>query len=186
MLKADAELAWTYFDWGAKNFNGMVPATSWMEFGKQAGYPFTTMWDVGTHILATSVGTASRHHRASRIRNDHQPHHSFLGETSFRYAGGKLPHTERALRAQGDQRDGFDSADTGRLLVALKILDNATAGAFPVFDLVSKLVFQAGAQGRRNACCERERPDLVGACEQLCRLCRSRLQPVGRIDQAGL
>ncbi|UVK57314.1 DUF3131 domain-containing protein (plasmid) [Mesorhizobium sp. AR02] len=141
-LKADAELAWTYFDWGAKNYNGMVPATSWVEYGKQAGYPFTTMWDLGTHILAALsaqrlgiIGQAEFETTISRII-------AFLGETSFRYAGGQLPHTERALKAQSGQRDGFDSADTGRLLVALKILDSSTSGAFPVFDLVSSWSFK--------------------------------------------
>jgi peptidoglycan/xylan/chitin deacetylase (PgdA/CDA1 family) len=137
VLKADAELAWCYFDRGAKSFNGMVPATSWVEFGKVAGYPFTTMWDVGTHILATlsaqRLGIIAQQQfetTVSRIL-------AFLGETNFRYAGGNLPHTERALGSKSGAREGFDSADTGRLLIALKILDQHTAGAFPVFKLVS-------------------------------------------------
>jgi len=146
-LKADAELAWTYFDWGAKHYNGMVPATSWMEFGKQAAYPFTTMWDVGTHILAALsaerlgiIGQPTFETTISKII-------AFLGQTSFRYAGGKLPHTERALTSQNDEHDGFDSADTGRLLIALKILDSYTAGAFPVFDLVSGWSFKPVLKG---------------------------------------
>ncbi|WP_256751142.1 DUF3131 domain-containing protein [Mesorhizobium sp. Mes31] len=147
VLKADAALAWSYFDWGAKNYNGMVPATSWIEFGKQTGYPFTTMWDVGSHILAALsaerlgiIGQAEFETTISRII-------AFLGETNFRYAGGKLPHTERALKPQDGQREGFDSADTGRLLIALKILDNYTAGAFPVFDLVSGWSFKPVLKG---------------------------------------
>lgn len=141
ILKADAEFAWTYFDWGARNFNGIVPATSWMEFGKQAGYPFTTMWDVGTHILATlsaqQLGIIDQREFETTISRILE----FLGQTSFQYAGGNLPHTERALSAKDDERDGFDSADTGRLLIALKILDQHTAGAFPVFKLVSNWSF---------------------------------------------
>ncbi|MES0051318.1 MULTISPECIES: DUF3131 domain-containing protein [unclassified Mesorhizobium] len=147
VLKADAALAWSYFDWGAKNYNGMVPATSWIEFGKQTGYPFTTMWDVGSYILAALsaerlgiIGQTEFETTVSRII-------AFLGETSFRYAGGKLPHTERALKSQAGQRDGFDSADTGRLLIALKILDNYTSGTFPVFDLVSGWSFKPVLKG---------------------------------------
>ncbi|AZN97298.1 DUF3131 domain-containing protein [Mesorhizobium sp. M9A.F.Ca.ET.002.03.1.2] len=147
ILKADAELAWRYFDWGSKNFNGMVPATSWIESGKQAGYPFATMWDVGTQILATLS--------AQRLGIIDQPSFetiimrivAFLKESNFRYAGGKLPHTERPLGSQGGQREGFDSADTGRLLVALKILDQHTAGAFPIFDLVSGWSFKPVLKG---------------------------------------
>ncbi|WP_421915186.1 DUF3131 domain-containing protein [Mesorhizobium sp.] len=141
MLKADAELAWSYFDWGARNFNGIVPATSWMEFGKQAGYPFTTMWDVGTHVLATlsaqQLGIIDQREFETTISRILE----FLGQTSFQYAGGNLPHTERALTDKGGEREGFDSADTGRLLIALKILDQHTAGAFPVFKLVSSWSF---------------------------------------------
>ncbi|MDX8533361.1 DUF3131 domain-containing protein [Mesorhizobium sp. VK25A] len=140
-LRADAELAWTYFDWGAKNFNDMAPATAWVEFGKQTGYPFTTMWDIGSNILAAVS--------AHRLRIIDQPAFekminrilAFLGEGDFSFAGVKLPNTERRLSSKGGERDGFDSADVGRLLVALKILDSYTAGAFPVFKLVSHWSF---------------------------------------------
>ncbi|UVK39331.1 DUF3131 domain-containing protein [Mesorhizobium sp. AR10] len=147
VLKADAELAWSYFDWGSKNYNGMVPATSWIESGKQKGYPFTTMWDVGTHILATlsaqRLGIIDQRSFETTITRII----AFLDESSFRYAGGRLPHTERALGSQGGQREGFDSADTGRLLIALKILDQHTAGAFPIFNLVSNWSFKPVLKG---------------------------------------
>jgi hypothetical protein len=101
------------------------------------------MWDVGSLVLATLsaerlgiIGQSEFEKRISRII-------AFLGETSFRYAGGKLPNTERALSSKSSERNGFDSADTGRLLIALKILDTYTAGAFPVLDLVSGWNFKS-------------------------------------------
>lgn len=140
-LRADAELAWTYFDWGARNYNGMAPATSWIEFGKQTGYPFVTMWDVGSHILAAVSAQRLRIIEQTEFEKTINRILAFLGEGDFRLAGAKLPNTERRLSARGGERDGFDSADVGRLLVALKILDSYTAGAFPVFKLVQHWSF---------------------------------------------
>ncbi|MBZ9991837.1 DUF3131 domain-containing protein [Mesorhizobium sp. BH1-1-5] len=141
VLKADAELAWTYFDWGAKNFNGMAPATAWVEFGRSTGYPFTTMWDIGSNILAAVsahrlgiIDQTAFEKMTNRIL-------AFLGQGDFSFARVKLPNTERRLSSKGGERDGFDSADAGRLLVALKILDSYTAGAFPVFKLVQHWSF---------------------------------------------
>ncbi|MDX8442360.1 DUF3131 domain-containing protein [Mesorhizobium australafricanum] len=140
-LRADAELAWTYFDWGAKNFNGMAPATSWIEFGKQTGYPFTTMWDTGSHILAAVSAQRLRIIDQTEFEKMINRILAFLGQGDFSFAGVKLPNTERRLSSKGGERDGFDSADVGRLLVALKILDSYTAGAFPVFKLVQHWSF---------------------------------------------
>lgn len=140
-LKEDAALAWSYFDWGAKKFHGMVPATSWMENGQQQGYPFTTMWDAGTYILA-----AVSAHRLGIIDQEKFEKTintilTFLGASSFRYAGANLPQAERSLASQADQREGFDSADTGRLLISLKILSEYGYGKFPVQRLVASWDF---------------------------------------------
>jgi len=140
-LRADAELAWTYFDWGARNYDGMAPATSWIEFRKQTGYPFITMWDIGSQILAAVSAQRLRIIDQTEFEKMINRILAFLGEGDFKLAGAKLPNTERRLSAKGGERDGFDSADVGRLLVALKILDSYTAGAFPVFKLVSHWSF---------------------------------------------
>ena len=140
-LRADAELAWTYFDWGAKHYNGMAPATSWIESGRQTGYPFITMWDIGSHILAAVSAQRLRIINQTEFETMINRILAFLGRGDFRFAGVKIPNTERRLSSRGGERDGFDSADTGRLLVALKILDSYTAGAFPVFKLVQHWSF---------------------------------------------
>ncbi|TPK94817.1 MULTISPECIES: DUF3131 domain-containing protein [unclassified Mesorhizobium] len=135
-LRADAELAWTYFDWGARHYHGMAPATSWIESGKQTGYPFVTMWDIGSHILAAVSAQRLRIIDQAEFEKTIDRILAFLGQGDFSFAGAKLPNTERRLSSKGGERDGFDSADTGRLLVALKVLDSYTEGAFPVFKLV--------------------------------------------------
>lgn len=136
-LRRDAELAWRYFDWGMREFNGLAPGTSWMEDGKQQGYPFATMWDIASMVMATVsakrlglIDDASLEERSRRMVE-------FLGEESFRYAGVKLPPAERRLSTQAGERKGFDSADTGRLLIALKVLDNETSGSLGIDKLVA-------------------------------------------------
>lgn len=140
-LQADAELAWRYFDWGTQTFNGIAPGTSWMEDGKQQGYPFATMWDVASCIMAAVsakrlglIDGQALEERGRRIVE-------FLGEQSFRHAGVKLPPAERRLSKKAGERQGFDSADTGRLLIALKVLDNETAGSIGIGKLVGSWGF---------------------------------------------
>ncbi len=140
-LLSDAALAWRYFDWGMQAFNGIAPGTSWMEDGKQQGYPFSTMWDVASNIMATVsakrlglIDETAMAERAERILQ-------FLGEESYRYAGVRLPPAERRLAKQAGERKGFDSADTGRLLIALKVLDNETGGSLGIDKLVGKWGF---------------------------------------------
>jgi hypothetical protein len=140
-LKRDAELAWRYFDWGMKTFKGIAPGTSWIEDGKQQGYPYATMWDVASTIMASVsakrmglIDERSLEERGRRIVE-------FLGEESFRYAGVRLPPAERRLSKKAGERQGFDSADTGRLLIALKVLDNETAGSLGIDKVIARWGF---------------------------------------------
>jgi hypothetical protein len=142
-LRQDADLAWQYFEWGASKFEGMVPSTGWFEDGTREGYPFATMWDIASHILASisarRIGLIDDLAFDKRITTIL----TFLGASSYRFGGADLPQTERRLGQQGGERQGFDSADTGRLLVALKILDDFTGQSFPVAKLVAGWNLQA-------------------------------------------
>jgi len=137
-LKRDAELAWSYFDWGAGHFNGMAPATGWQEDGGFEGYPYITMWDIGSLIL----GSISAHRigiiEQNRFEAGMQRVVEFLGESFFDYKGNKLPENERNIRGGAPSRRGFDSADTGRLLIALSTLETYTNAAFPLKQLVER------------------------------------------------
>ena len=136
-LKEDAATAWSYFDWGMARYNARIaPATGWYEYGKPEGYPFTTMWDMGSlilaHVAARSLGLIDD----LRIEAAMTRALAFLGEASYFYVGARLPPAERALGSIGGERGGFDAADTGRLLVALKVLDNFTAQSLPIASLI--------------------------------------------------
>src|SRR5690606_29746770 len=63
---------------------------------------------------------------------------AFLGESFFDYKGNKLPENERSVGRQPPTRQGFDSADTGRMLIALSVLDAYTNGSFDLAKLVQK------------------------------------------------
>ena len=47
-----------------------------------------------------------------------------------------MPATEHPLKGTGGARGGFDSADTGRLLIALKVLDQVTNQEFKISKIV--------------------------------------------------
>ena len=136
-LKQDAAVAWRYFERGTAMYDGMVPATEWEADGKLQGYAFTTMWDIGSFIMANvsahQIGLIDQ----TRFETSIQQIIDFLGRSGYRYKGVILPKAEKSIDRKRDQRKGFDSADVGRLLIALKILDQYTAHSFPVADLVT-------------------------------------------------
>lgn len=142
-LKQDAAVAWQYFERGTAKFNGMVPATAWEENGKLQGYAFATMWDIGSFIMANvsahRIGLIDQTGFETSIKRIID----FLGRSSYRYKGANLPETERPIGRERGQRKGFDSADVGRLLITLKILDQYTEQSFPVAGLVASWGLQA-------------------------------------------
>lgn len=135
-LMRDAELAWRYFDWGGKTFSGVAPGTADIEAGKPVGYPFVTMWDLGSQILATisanRLGLIDQRAFETQTMSILQ----LLRKYSYRYAGVNLPPLEVAIGRQAEQHSGYDSADTGRLLIALRQLDSHTNGSLPIKALV--------------------------------------------------
>lgn len=135
-LMRDAELAWRYFDWGSRQFHGVAPGTADREGDTLVGYPFVTMWDVGSQILASISA-----HRLGLV-DDKQFESmaanlvTFIGKTTYDYKGAKLPPMEVAIGKDAEKHGGYDSADTGRLLIALKILDKYANGSLPIKALV--------------------------------------------------
>lgn len=51
-LAKDAATAWKFFDLFTDAKTGLVPGTVWMEGESRSSYPFATMWDIGTQIMA--------------------------------------------------------------------------------------------------------------------------------------
>ncbi len=135
-LARDADLAWRYFDWGAGQFDGMAPGTADQEGDKLVGYPFVTMWDIASQIFANMSAHRLGLIQQKRFEVATDRILSVLGRYSYDYKGAKLPPTEVAIGKQLEQRAGYDSADTGRLLIALKALDAYSNGSFKTVKLV--------------------------------------------------
>ena len=136
-LVKDAAVAWQYFDRWRKKYNGLAPATGWVEGRQMQGYPFATMWDVASMIMATIT--------AQRLGFISQPRFEeaitrilrFVRTAKYKSRSLTLPATEHPLKGTGGARGGFDSADTGRLLIALKVLDQVTNQEFKISRIVN-------------------------------------------------
>ena len=135
-LMKDAAVAWQYFDRWQKKYKGLAPATGWLEGRQMQGYPFATMWDVASMIMATIT--------AKRLGFISQPQFEgaitrilrFVRDAKYKRRSLTLPATEHPLNGTGAARGGFDSADTGRLLIALKVLDQVTNQEFNISKIV--------------------------------------------------
>ena len=140
-MEADSKTAWQYFQiWNASS-KPLIPGTAYLNAGKLEGYPLLTMWDVGSLILAFSSAFLLGH--ISQIDLNAKAQHliKVLESHTFSFRGTHLPSVEISASIIPSTRSGFDAADVGRLLVALKILDDLTLGQLPIPALVSSWNF---------------------------------------------
>jgi hypothetical protein len=136
-LLDDAKIAWSYFDRKGLPANKLPPANIW-SVGPQTydSYDILTMWDTGSIILATvsarSLGLIDEANFKTRIDTVL----AFL--KSATYTGGKLrlPNFRSKNDTAKSVQDGYDATDTGRLFIALNVLDKVTNGAFGVEKLI--------------------------------------------------
>lgn len=141
-LLADARTAWSYFSEWKVLKRARIPSTAYMDGGSRRGYPLLTMWDVASLIngcisarLLGIVTEAELTAFGERII-------AILGQSTTRYGKSGLPGLEIAAGSAQAIRQGFDSADTGRLLISLKLLDNMTRGSLNVERLVKRWDFR--------------------------------------------
>lgn len=138
-LGRDAELAWRYF---APNLvgvdRGLVPAATWPEGDNYGRYDILTMWDTGSLILAyvsaRSIGLIDEKEFDQRIKAVM----AFLRRSEFRWGKSTLPNYRTANTGGRTIEGGYDATDTGRVLVALHVLDQATNGAYGVKQQVAR------------------------------------------------
>ncbi len=135
-LDKDAATAWHFFELFTDPETGLVPGTVWMEGDSRSSYPFATMWDIGTHILAlVSANTlgiiddADFTDRATRLLA-HLP-------TTSKANGLLLPQAAVSITGRQAGEDGFDAADAGRLLISLKALDEHVGGSMGIAEIVA-------------------------------------------------
>lgn len=136
-LLEDAAAAWQYFDAWNKKFDTLVPATGWRNGKSLEAYPFLTMWDVASlimaHVSAHRIGLIGD----ARFDSAMAKIVTFLAGATFRFKTSRLPAAEVPIGRVRGQRKGFDATDTGRLLIALKALDNYTDQGLGVSKLVA-------------------------------------------------
>ncbi|MDP1702824.1 MAG: DUF3131 domain-containing protein [Aestuariivirga sp.] len=136
LVKA-AAVAWQYFDRWQKKYKGLAPATGWLEGNQIKGYPFATMWDVASMIMATISAQRLGFISQQRFEEAITSILRFVRTARYKRRSSFLPATEHPLKGTGGARGGFDSADTGRLLIALKVLDQVTNQEFRISKIVN-------------------------------------------------
>jgi len=142
-LKADAEVAWRYFDTTSALYKGLSPATASAAAGKIEGYGVADMADIGSMILAYCSAYELGLVDQGRFESLAQTAVEFLGQSCFDYRGALLPPAERSIDGSPAERQGFDAIDAGRLLIALKRLDECTSQSLPAAALVRKWKLEA-------------------------------------------
>jgi Protein of unknown function (DUF3131) len=136
-MEQDGKLAWKFFEaWNASS-RTVIPGTAYLNDGKLEGYPLITMWDVGSLILAFSSARLLGIISQIELNLKAQQIVKLLKIQTVSYKGAHLPKVEISATNFLSHRSGFDAADVGRLLVALKILDNLTLGKFAIAALIS-------------------------------------------------
>jgi hypothetical protein len=138
LLKRDAEIAWQYFATKTPGAPlGLVPAAMWPEGTGLGRYNILTMWDAGSLILAylsaRSIGLISENEFDQRMRAIM----TFLRNSTFRWGQMSLPNYRTQVVGNAAE-GGYDTTDTGRLLMALHILDQATNGAYQAKQQVAR------------------------------------------------
>ncbi len=119
-LIADARLAWSYFDRTSHPRTGLCPSTAEISANEISSFPYLTMWDYGSQILATLSA-----HEIGLIDNaDFQARSAGLirGLRAARIGGLALPRSEIRINAPDQGTSEFNACDTGRLMVALRAL----------------------------------------------------------------
>lgn len=138
-LKRDAGEAWRYFaGTGRGPRRGLVPAAVWPEGDSYGSYDSLTMWDMGSIILAyvsaLSIGLIEAKEFDERVTTVV----AFMKRSEFRWGKLVLPNYRTSITDGRFVEPGYDATDTGRLLVALHILDKATGGAHDASKLVAR------------------------------------------------
>ena len=139
VLKRDAEIAWRYFSASYPGADrGLAPAATWPEGNGFGRYDILTMWDAGSLILANisarSISLIDEKEFDQRIKAVMV----FLRRSEFRWGKLTLPNYRTANSGGRTVEPGYDATDTGRLLIALHILDQATNGAYKIKQQVAR------------------------------------------------
>lgn len=142
-LLSDAAHAWSFFTRPKRGFYGMTSVNIWPEGKSYGSYDIATMWDTGSIILATisarSIGLIDQAEFEKRIDGIM----AFLDRATTTYKGAKLPNFRSSSITGRSVESGYDTTDTGRLFVAMHVLEGATSGKYKAEDLMKKWQVEA-------------------------------------------
>jgi len=136
-LRRDAEHAWKYFERKTSSLPGIVPPNIWPEGGDSYGsYDIVTMWDMGSLIMATvaarSIGIIDEANFDRRITGIK----AFLKQATYTRKKVRVPNFRSRVDNAASVEDGYDATDTGRLFVALHVLEKFTGGKYDFASVV--------------------------------------------------
>lgn len=135
-LREDAAHAWKFFERKSAGRTGIAPPNIWPNGeGAYDSYDIVTMWDVGSIVLATLsaraidlIDDATFEKRIPGILD-------FIKRATYTRKGLKVPNFRSDIRTARSVEAGYDTTDTGRLFIALHILDKATNKRFDAASL---------------------------------------------------
>ena len=117
-LMDDAASAWQFFKQPGDLAPGILPSTAWREGEGFGQHGVLTMWDVGSLILgyvsARRLELIDQADFDARIDGVIQ----FIEKARFSHDGENLLNFRNSAKDASSVEDGFDSTDTGRLLIA--------------------------------------------------------------------
>ncbi|RCW28741.1 uncharacterized protein DUF3131 [Ciceribacter lividus] len=141
-LEADAELAWRYFTRLSDKWTGLAPASAEASGSSVVPYPFVTMWDIASQIFglvaAHALGLATDDEFAEAAGK------ILKSLPATRIGKLRLPQANVSTRRGGAVENSYNASDTGRLLVALKLLagrglDKDVAAVLARWDLAATI-----------------------------------------------
>ncbi|WP_182307232.1 DUF3131 domain-containing protein [Ciceribacter thiooxidans] len=142
-LEADAELAWRYFTRLSDKDTGLAPASAEASGSSVVPYSSVTMWDIASQIFglvgAHSIGLATDDAFAEAAGK------ILKSLPATRIGKLRLPQANLSTRRGGPLENSYNASDTGRLLVALKVLagrglDKEVAQVVAGWDLAATIV----------------------------------------------
>jgi hypothetical protein len=133
----DAQIAWRYFQRFAKRYGNLAPATAWTGNQGADHYPIITMWDLGSLLLAALSARRLSLIDDTRLAKVVKAAQAFLAKAVFVARKSRLPAINWSIAGEPGDLRGFDAADAGRLLIALKAIDAHTSGDFKLSKLVA-------------------------------------------------
>jgi hypothetical protein len=130
-LRRDAEHAWKFFERKSSAMTGLASPNIWPEGGNSYGsYDIVTMWDFGSIVIATVSARAIGLIDAAEFDRRVNGFKAFLKRATYTHKKARIPNFRSRADNGASVEAGYDATDTGRLFVALHVLEKFTDGKY--------------------------------------------------------